>query len=55
MLFKTSMMILPLVIIALSYFIYRRFYKIDEAFFERIVDEIAVRKQASEETHDIAE
>jgi sugar (glycoside-pentoside-hexuronide) transporter len=55
MLFKTSMMILPLVIIALIYFIYRRFYKIDEAFFERIVDEIAVRKQASEETHDIAE
>ena len=55
MLFKISMMILPLVIIALSYFIYRRFYKIDEEFFGRIVDELAVRKQDSEESHGASE
>ena len=55
MLFKSSMMILPLVLIALSYIIYRRFYKIDEIFFDRIVNELAVRKQGKEQLNDTVE
>ncbi len=45
MLFKSSMMILPLIMIVLSYIIYRRYYKIDETFYGQIVHEIAERKQ----------
>lgn len=43
--FKCAMMILPLLMIVVSYLIYRRFYRIDESFYGRIVRELAERKK----------
>ena len=44
-LLKSSMMILPLIIIVISYLIYRKFYKIDEAFYQQIITENQERQQ----------
>ncbi len=44
-LLKSSMMILPLILIVISYLIYKRFYKIDEVFYQQIIHENERRHQ----------
>ncbi|HHX07171.1 MAG TPA: MFS transporter [Erysipelothrix sp.] len=44
-LLKSSMMILPLILIVISYIIYKRFYKIDEVFYQQIIHENELRHQ----------
>lgn len=46
---RLSMIVIPLILIFLSYFIYRRFYKIDTAFYKQITDELALRVESKEE------
>lgn len=42
---KLAMLVLPLILIVAGYLIYRAKYRIDEAFYTRIVDELAQRGQ----------
>lgn len=44
---KTAMLLIPLVLIAISYFIYNKFYKIDEAMYKVIVEDIKNRKEVN--------
>ncbi len=44
-LLKSSMMILPLILIVISYFIYRKFYRIDEVFYQQIITENQNRRK----------
>lgn len=46
--FKLLMMIVPLVLIGLSYVVYRRFYRLDEAFYGRVIGELREREEARE-------
>lgn len=48
LIFKLSMMALPLVLIAGSYLVYRRFYRIDADFYARIVAELHEREGAAD-------
>ena len=43
------MMGLPLLLIVTAYFIYRRFYKINAAFYEKMVEDIAERETPADE------
>ncbi|MHC1786830.1 MAG: glycoside-pentoside-hexuronide (GPH):cation symporter [Christensenellales bacterium] len=43
MLLKAAMLILPLICILLGYFVYARYYKIDESLHKHIVEELAAR------------
>ena len=38
-LLKSSMLILPLILVIVSYLIYRKFYRIDEVFYHQIISE----------------
>ena len=42
---KLAMLVLPLVLIVAGYLVYRAKYKIDVAFYERIVTELKERGQ----------
>lgn len=44
---KTAMLLIPLVLIAISYFIYNKFYKIDETMYKVIVEDIKNRKEVN--------
>ncbi len=43
---KTIMLIVPLIFIAISFIIYAKKFKIDKAFYEQILDDLAKRKKA---------
>jgi melibiose permease/lactose/raffinose/galactose permease len=44
---KTAMLLIPLVLIAISYLIYNKFYKIDETMYKVIVEDIKNRKEVN--------
>lgn len=44
---KTAMLLIPLVLIVISYFIYNKFYKIDETMYKVIVEDIKNRKEVN--------
>ena len=46
---KFAMLVLPLLFILLSYLIYRRFYRLDEALHSRILNELMVRGDLKED------
>ncbi len=46
--FKSAMLILPLLLIVLSYLIYRWKYRIDEAKFSEIVNDLAQKREAGQ-------
>lgn len=47
LIFKTAMMILPLVLIGISYAVYRRHYRIDAEFYATIVEDLREREEQS--------
>jgi sugar (glycoside-pentoside-hexuronide) transporter len=42
-LLKSSMLIVPLILVVISYLIYRKFYRIDEVFYKQIISENKAR------------
>lgn len=46
---KSAMLILPLILILISYFLYNKFYKIDAKFYKKIVAVLEVRDGLTEE------
>jgi melibiose permease/lactose/raffinose/galactose permease len=40
---RTSMIIIPLILILLSFFIYRMYYKIDSKMYQQITDDLMTR------------
>ena len=42
--FKTSMLIIPLIIIVVGYFIYRKYYKLDDGMYKKILEELEAKK-----------
>lgn len=46
--FKSAMLLFPLALISLSYFVYRRFYRIDATFYEQIVTELHARAEEAQ-------
>ncbi|HPW52862.1 MAG TPA: glycoside-pentoside-hexuronide (GPH):cation symporter [Erysipelotrichaceae bacterium] len=49
-LLKSSMLILPLILVVVSYLIYRKFYRIDEVFYQQIITEN--QKRVKEAKHE---
>lgn len=45
--FKTSMLIIPLIIIVFGYFIYRKYYKLDDIMYKKIVEDLETKKSKS--------
>ena len=43
--FKTFMMVAPTALLAVSYLIYRRFYRIDQAFYDQIINDLKRREE----------
>lgn len=51
-LLKSSMMIVPLILILISFWIYRKYYRIDEVFYQQIITENQQRLEAETSIHE---